>query len=112
MLIWSDVGTAVVNFDNVAAVSVSPLQDGSIGIIAFCNGSQTLLSAGDETRARAALHAVAEAFARHQKILDLRDVLGQRPEPGGGLIVPQGVPAEAIKAAEETLRKTMGNGRS
>lgn len=112
MLIWNDMGGALVNFDSVAAVSMVPLPDGTLGVIAFCNGSQTLLTVGDEERLRKCLQAVQKAWATNQKTLDLRDELGQRPEATPGLIVPQGVPAEALRAAEDIIRRQGNGGRS
>lgn len=111
MLIVNDIGGAVVNFDQVAACSIVDLPNGAKAVVAFCNGSQTLLTAGDEDRLFKCLQVIMDAWRGNQKLLDLRDSLGQRATPpaGGGLVVPMAVSPEAMKAAEEAMRR-MGNG--
>jgi hypothetical protein len=79
VIIITDVGDAIVNFEATFAVSLQAGPDGQMVAVAFGPGVHTVLTVGSEDRARQCLHAVAEAAKGNWKILDLRDKLGQRP---------------------------------
>jgi hypothetical protein len=85
VVIITDVGDAVVNFDETFAVSLNSAGKVGLAAVAFGLGVQTILTAGSEDRCRQCLHFVAEAAKQNWKVLDLRDKLGQRPN----LTVPQ-----------------------
>ena len=79
LIIITDVGDAVVNFEATFAVSLQQGPDGQMVVVAFGPGVQTVLTVGSEDRARQCLHHVGEAAKGNWKLLDLRDKLGQRP---------------------------------
>lgn len=79
MIIISDDGRDVVNFDAAFAVSTQQVPHGGLAAIAFTAGLNTVLTIGSEERVRRCLDAVAQAVKGNWKILDLRDKLGQRP---------------------------------
>jgi hypothetical protein len=78
VIIISDDGRDVVNFDSAFAVSTQTGPAGAAAV-AFGPGLNTVLTAGSEERVRQCLAAVAEAIKQNWKVLDLRDKLGQRP---------------------------------
>jgi hypothetical protein len=78
VIIISDDGRDVVNFDNAFAVSTQVGQAGTAAV-AFGPGVNTTLTVGSEERVRQCLDAVAKAVKEQWKVLDLRDKLGQRP---------------------------------
>jgi len=79
VVIITDVGDAIVNFEEAFCLSVQQAPDGQMIVVAFGPGVQTIMTAGSEERARQCLHAVVEAAKGNWKVLDLRDKLGQRP---------------------------------
>lgn len=79
MLIISDDGKDMVNFDVTFVVSTQPHPTAGLCAVAFGPGLNTVLTVGSEKRIRQCLDAVSKAVKENWKILDLRDILGQRP---------------------------------
>lgn len=75
----NDTGDSLVNMDNAFAVAMQTAQDGTMVVVAFGPGVNTVLTAGSEERCRQALDAVRKAAKERWAVLDLRDILGQRP---------------------------------
>lgn len=109
MLIRTDDGTTLVNLSNVNAIGIGSDAAGRHALVAYCSGSTTLLAVGDMERCERALDAITRKLDR--KLLDLRDEVGQREplqsQQAGGLVVPSGIPPEAIEAAQRII----GNGK-
>ena len=78
MLIVSDIGDAVVNFDQIIAVAIQQ-GPGGMAAVAFGPGVQSILTVGSEDRVRRCLDLIARGVKERRHILDLRDELGQRP---------------------------------
>jgi len=78
VIIITDDGGDIVNFDSAFAVSRQQVPDG-VAVVAFGPGVNTVLTVGSDQRARQCLQSVAEAIKQNWKVLDLRDKLGQRP---------------------------------
>jgi hypothetical protein len=79
VIIISDDGRDMVNFDSAFAVSTQNAGDKGWAAVAFTAGLNTVLTVGSEERVRQCLDAVIQAIKQNWKILDLRDKLGQRP---------------------------------
>ena len=79
MLIISDDGRDVVNFDTAFAVSTQNAGEAGLAAVAFGPGLNTVLTIGSAERIRQCLDAVVKGVKENWKVLDLRDKLGQRP---------------------------------
>jgi hypothetical protein len=79
VIIISDDGRDVLNFDSAFAVSTQPAGQAGTAAVAFGPGLNTVLTVGSDERVRECLHWVAKAHEQNWKVLDLRDKLGQRP---------------------------------
>jgi len=79
MLIVSDQGTDVVNSEVAFVFSMAAAQDGTAVLVAYGPGVNTVLAAvGD--RPQRALETIVKAQKEGWKIVDLRGVLGERPD--------------------------------
>lgn len=97
MLIVSDTGTDLVNLDNVFAIALGTVADGTTVLMAHGPGVQTVLAAVGDRPKRAA-EAIYQAYKQNWKVVDLNDLLGARPNLAvakPALVVPNGgrVPA-------------------
>jgi len=78
MLIISDVGAEVVNSEQTFSICVGVTQDGMDVLVAYGPGINVPI-AGVGDRPQRALAAVVKAHREGWKVLDLQDVLGERP---------------------------------
>lgn len=104
MHIVSDLGTEMVNSDNVLSIQISPSQGGGFGLIALSVGANQAgpiyipLVVGSKERCEQALAAIRKGIKDRQHIVDLLGLLGQRPDitvAQPGIVLPgngQGLP--------------------
>jgi hypothetical protein len=89
VLIRSDNGEVFVNLSAVVTLDLTTKPEGHM-LVAFGPNVTTILAAGSKERCMAALAAIGDAVADGHAVLDLRDVIGQRPD----LQVAQQLPAQ------------------
>jgi hypothetical protein len=78
MIVISDLGTDIVNTENVFSISIGQATDGSTGLVAYGSGVQLVLAVvGD--RPKRALVAIVEGIQQRRLVLDLVELLGPRP---------------------------------
>jgi hypothetical protein len=78
MIVISDMGTDVVNTENVFSLSIGAMQDGTSCLVAYATGLNIVLAAvGD--RPNRALVAIVEGVKQRRHVLDLVELLGPRP---------------------------------
>jgi hypothetical protein len=104
-----------VNLDDFGLITVEPGNPHDFGLFATSTtGLKVPIAAGSKERVEKIWTEIRRALSRPQHLLDLLDQFGQRPDAGAvrgsGLVVPQGVPPEAMKAAEDAMRR-LGNGK-
>lgn len=91
MLIVNDLGTEVLNADNVFSFGILEAPDGNTVLMAFAPALsqsgplQTALVVGTKDRCQRALKLITDGVKQRQHIVDLLGVLGQRPD----IAVPQ-----------------------
>ena len=93
MLIVNDLGQDVVNLEEVFSCSIGTTAEGMAVLIAYSAGGVSCPLAGAGDRPVRALEAIAKAHKEGWKILDLHDLLGERPAltvAKQALIVPNG----------------------
>lgn len=79
MLIVGDQGTDAINSEVSFSFSLGAMPDGTDVLVAYGPGVQTIIAAvGD--RPRRALELILKAAKEGWKIVDLRDLLGERPD--------------------------------
>jgi hypothetical protein len=93
MLIVNDLGTDIVNLEEVFSCSIGTTADGMTVLIAYSAGGVNCPLAAVGDRPVRALELIVKAHKEGWKILDLHDLLGERPKLAvakQALIVPNG----------------------
>jgi hypothetical protein len=91
MFIINDLGSEVLNADNVFSFGVLQAPDGNSILMAFAPALaqagplQTALVIGTKDRCQRALKCITDGLKQRQHIVDLVGILGQRPD----ITVPQ-----------------------
>jgi len=86
MHIVNDLGTEMVNGDNVFSVAIGMTQEGAFALIAFGVGAnqagpiRTALVAGSKERCEQALAHIRKGIKERHHVVDLIGLLGQRPD--------------------------------